>query len=447
MRWSGVIEGFYGRPWSLAQRVEMLDWISAAGMNVFAYAPKDDIKLRAWWRELYDANELRALADLAGEAARRGVGFMVAIAPCLDIRYSDPGEIEALRLRLAQLQEIGVRLFALLFDDVPSGLRPEDAARFPSFAAAQCHVANAAWDALRGQGAARLFFCPTEYCALLAGGDVTKSAYLATLGASLASGIEVFWTGPAIVSQEITAESLREIGAVLKRKPVIWENFHANDYDVRRVNLGPLGGRSSGIRPEIAGLITNPNNEFEANFVPVRTTGRFVNAPAYDETEAAEEALRAWQARFRLAGPGELFEESELRLLVHLFYQPFACGPEVERVLRLAATLVAQPDAASDAWRAGHAEVRGLLDRVSRLFDRTTELRSRDLFYALQPYLWEAREELTALVRYLDWLSEDRAPGADFPHGERLPNTYQRGFAAAVQQLIPRRRGISRHGA
>ena len=52
---TGVIEGFYGRAWTAAQRIEMLDWIAAAGMNTFVYGPKDDIKIRARWRELYDA--------------------------------------------------------------------------------------------------------------------------------------------------------------------------------------------------------------------------------------------------------------------------------------------------------------------------------------------------------------------------------------------------------
>ena len=61
---SGVIEGFYGRAWSRAQRVDMLDWIVAAGMNCFIYGPKDDIKVRARWRETYDAEEAADLADL-----------------------------------------------------------------------------------------------------------------------------------------------------------------------------------------------------------------------------------------------------------------------------------------------------------------------------------------------------------------------------------------------
>jgi protein O-GlcNAcase/histone acetyltransferase len=135
----------------------------------------------------------------------------------------------------------------------------------------------------------------------MAGGDPTQSPYLQTLGRELCGNIDICWTGPEIISPEITADSLRRLSAVLKRKPVIWENFHANDYDIRRAHAGPLGGREPGIRDEIAGFITNPNNEFEANFVPVRTTGAFLTGADYDEAEAAGRAAAAWRDRFRLA--------------------------------------------------------------------------------------------------------------------------------------------------
>ena len=145
-----------------------------------------------------------------------------------------------------------------------------------------------------------MLFCPTEYCAAFAGRDVPASAYLETLGDQLDPDIGVFWTGPDIVSERIDAEGLREVGSVLRRKPVIWENFHANDYDIRRVHAGPLGGRKAEILGLIDGIITNPNNEFEANFVPVHTTGAFARGMD-DEASALEAALAAWQPRFRLA--------------------------------------------------------------------------------------------------------------------------------------------------
>ena len=298
---SGVIEGFYGRPWTHGQRVEMIDWIAQAGMNCFVYGPKDDIKIRARWRETYDATEAAGLRELADAAAARKVDFMVAIAPCLDVVYSDPRDLLALKRRLDQLLDFGITHFVLLFDDIPSVMAPEDEAVFPSFAAAHCHFANAAFAHVRTRAPeATMLFCPTEYCGAFAGRDVQASAYLDTLGKQLDPGIGVFWTGPDIVSESISADSLREIGRVLRRKPVIWENFHANDYDIRRVHAGPLGGRKAEILGLIDGIVTNPNNEFEANFVPVHTTGAFAKG-ADDEASALETALAAWRPRFRLA--------------------------------------------------------------------------------------------------------------------------------------------------
>ena len=46
------------------------------------------------------------------------------------------------------------------------------------------------------------------------------------------------WTGDKVISKIISDESLEDINEVLKRKCVIWDNEHANDYDQKRVFLG-----------------------------------------------------------------------------------------------------------------------------------------------------------------------------------------------------------------
>lgn len=441
---SGVIEGFYGRPWTEAQRIEMMDWIATAGMNLYVYAPKDDVKLRARWREPYTEAELAALARLVAAAKARGITMMTALAPCLDITYSDPAELAHLLRRLDQFLALGLTHFALLYDDIPSQLKPEDAAQFPSFAAAQCHIANAAWAYLCAKNGARLFFCPTEYCGRMAGGDAARSAYLQTLGAELCANIDICWTGPEIISPELTADSLRTLATVLKRKPVVWENFHANDYDIRRIHAGPLGGRESSLTGEIAGFITNPNNAFEANFVPVMTTGTFLAGSGYDEGKAVEAACRAWRERFRLAysAAGETLSEAEVTLLVDLLYQPFRSGPESTAIVATARDLLREkrPDTGIPAWREGQVRIRAYHDRVATLFDRMTELENRDLFYTFQPHLWEVREELRTLTEYLDWLAQGPATDAVFPEASRLPNTYRRGLSADLQALLPRDR-------
>jgi protein O-GlcNAcase/histone acetyltransferase len=448
---SGVIEGFYGRPWTEAQRIEMMDWIKAAGMNLYVYAPKDDVKLRARWREPYTEAEMAALARLVAAAKARGLTMMAALAPCLDITYSDPAELSHLLRRLDQFIALGLTHFALLYDDIPSQLKPEDAAQFPSFAAAQCHIANAAWAYLCAGNGARLFFCPTEYCGRMAGGNPERSAYLRTLGAELSDRIDICWTGPEIISPAITAGSLRGLAKVLRRKPVIWENFHANDYDIRRTHAGPLGGRESAIRDEIAGFITNPNNEFEANFVPVHTTGAFLKTGRYEESSASDAAARAWQDRFRLAysADGETLKLEEVTLLIDLLYQPFRAGPQSSEIVATARTLLAEawPNTGLRTWREGQARIRAYHDRVVALFDRMTELENRDLFYTFQPHLWEVREELHTLTQYLDWLASGPAANDVFPEVGRLPNTYRQGLAAELQALLPRDRDGHLHHA
>lgn len=65
---------------------------------------------------------------------------------------------------------------------------------------------------------------------------------------------------------------------MLQRPPLVWDNLHANDYDSRRVFLGPFKGRPRGLRAHLRGLLLNPNCEFEANYVPLHTLGAWHKA-------------------------------------------------------------------------------------------------------------------------------------------------------------------------
>ena len=49
----GFIEGYYGNPWSTEDRVNLMGWGGYYKLNAYVYAPKDDPKHNAKWRELY----------------------------------------------------------------------------------------------------------------------------------------------------------------------------------------------------------------------------------------------------------------------------------------------------------------------------------------------------------------------------------------------------------
>jgi protein O-GlcNAcase/histone acetyltransferase len=82
--------------------------------------------------------------------------------------------------------------------------------------------------------------------------------------------------GPKVVSKVITTHSIRVVANVLKRKPVIWDNIHANDYDQRRLFLGPYDGRPIHLYTHLRGILTNPNCEFESNFIAIHTLSTWI---------------------------------------------------------------------------------------------------------------------------------------------------------------------------
>ena len=242
----GVIEGFYGRPWTPAQRVRLYGWMVAWGMDTYLYAPKDDLWHRARWRDLYSSADLGTLQRLLRAAQAQGLRFVYALAPGLDLNWNDPADREALIRKVSSLQQIGVSDFALLFDDIPS--QQDRAAQ----ASEQVEAAHLVLRHLRQGGPdATLLFCPTAYCGVLAEPSVRGSPYLRTLGECLDPDIGVFWTGPQIVSPEIDVASVREVAQVLGRRPLLWDNLHASDYTSHRLHLGPYGGRPLALRVRV----------------------------------------------------------------------------------------------------------------------------------------------------------------------------------------------------
>ncbi|XP_059577174.1 protein O-GlcNAcase isoform X4 [Alligator mississippiensis] len=331
----GVVEGFYGRPWSMEQRKLLFQWLKRWGLNCYMYAPKDELKHRLLWREPYTEHEAAQLASLIAAAREQGVELVFALSTGQDMVFSSASDRLLLQRKLRQVAAAGCSSFALLFDDIDPALCQADRAVFPSLAQAQASVANEAYRAL-GQPPVFLF-CPTEYCSALCSPSPSRSRYLLALGQELLPGIGIIWTGPKVVSQELSLALLEEVEGVLGRSPVIWDNLYANDYDCRRVFLGPFTGRPPGLMSRLRGLLLNPNGELQANYVPLHTLGTWLRCsrrghgmhteedaaaetqeePSYSPQEALDQALRDWVAEIRqqvpdpAGSPEEMVSEPE----------------------------------------------------------------------------------------------------------------------------------------
>jgi len=316
----GVVEGFYGKPWTTEQRRKLFKRMNKMGMNTYIYAPKDDSKHRLYWRELYSVEEADHLTGLIESAAENDVIFVYALSPGLDITYSSAKEVTCLKRKLEQVSSFGCKAFAILFDDIEVEMSAPDKEIFLSFANAQVSVTNEVFQHLRQPET--FLFCPTEYCATRAVPNVAASEYLTTIGSKLLQGIDIMWTGPKVVSKRITIKSIQELSMVLQRAPVIWDNFHANDYDQKRLFMGPYDGRSPELIPYLRGVMTNPNCEFEPNYIAMHTLSQW----SHSTIDGAKRDLLLSQspvsADIKLETDGEFSSDEDIPVNVQGRYHP-----------------------------------------------------------------------------------------------------------------------------
>jgi hyaluronoglucosaminidase len=291
MRVAGVIEGFYGPPWTHAERLDLIAFCGRHGLNTWVHAPKDDPFHRERWREPYPEDELARLAELASAAERHGVELVYALAPGLDVCYSRDAELAALLRKWEQVRGVGVRRFQLLWDDIEHALHcPEDEARYggeerPS-AAAHAEFSNRVARELAQPGP--LVVCPTGYAGT---GD---SAYRRVLGPRLDPAVVLYWTGPEVVSLAVARE---ELDAAVRRLGghdlLLWDNYPVNDFDPARLFLGPLRGRDPRLAGALHGVVANGMLQAVPSKLAFATVADWARDPhAYDPCTSFERALR-----------------------------------------------------------------------------------------------------------------------------------------------------------
>jgi len=292
----GLIEGFYGRPWTWAEREAQVAFLGRHGYRFYVYAPKADASLRRRWRETppeaTDAG-LRRLARLCGES---GVRFGVGLSPFEIYRDFNAEARQALARKLAWLDDIGVDYLAILFDD----MRGDQA----DLAATQIGIMH--WIAARS-AALRIIFCPTYYSAdpmLDQVFGARPPGYLETLGAELDPAIDIFWTGEEVCARAFSPGHLDRVAETLRRRPFLWDNYPVNDGPrmCPFLHLRPFTGRPALIADRIAAHAINPALQPWLTRVPALTLAenyRLGDAALEDGAfdRAAVEALGAEVAR------------------------------------------------------------------------------------------------------------------------------------------------------
>lgn len=278
----GVVEGFYGTPWSQEDRMRQLDFYGRNKMNVYLYGPKDDpYHSTPNWRKPYPPQEAAQLRLLVDKARENNVIFYWAVHPGQDIRWNEEDRSLLLQ-KFESMYQLGVRGFAVFFDDI-SGEGTK--------ASKQAELLNYIDDRFVKvkKDVAPLVMCPTEYNKSWAN---VKGGYLTTLGGMLNKGIEIMWTGNTVVAT-IDKPTLEFINPLVKRKAYIWWNFPVSDYVRDHLLLGRVYGNGFDIKDEMSAFVSNPMEHAEASKIALYSVADYTwNMGKYDSDASWKHAIK-----------------------------------------------------------------------------------------------------------------------------------------------------------
>lgn len=256
LKYRGVVEGFYGTPWSHDVRMSLIDFYGKFKMNTYLYGPKDDpYHSCPNWRLPYPEKEAKNIAELIQACKRNRVDFVWAIHPGQDIKWNEE-DYENLINKFNWMYDLGVRSFAIFFDDISGeGTNPVK----------QTELLNRLTkDFVKAKGdVSSLIVCPTDYSKLWA--NPTPQGSLAIYGETLDPSVEVFWTGDVVCS-DLTKETLDWVNSRIKRPAYFWWNYPVTDY-VRNIILqGPVYGLNTSLNnTHLCGIASNPMEHGEAS--------------------------------------------------------------------------------------------------------------------------------------------------------------------------------------
>jgi hyaluronoglucosaminidase len=261
----GIIEGYFGRAWSWSDRAKVVEMLAPAGYGFFHYAPKIDALLRREWQQLYDPEVAAAIHSFADQCRSKAVRFGVGLTPYGAHLCFDAPTRAALKVKLEQLDAMGVEDLALLFDDMRGDLS--------DLAERQIEIANFVFDHSR---ASRFFFCPSYYSddpVLDRVFGQRPPDYLAKLGRGIDPAVAIYWTGEEVCSREFGIGLLKDVAELLQRKPALWDNYPVNDGPrmSNHLHLRGFTGRPAGIADYVSHHAINPASQPVLGCIPALT--------------------------------------------------------------------------------------------------------------------------------------------------------------------------------
>ena len=398
----GVIEGYYGIPYSAEVTKDLFRYMMRFKMNTYMYGAKSDPYHSQYWQDAYPTTITEEqkkwgyltqdmMKDIVSVAHECKVNFIWAIHP--GNSFVDDSNVNTkIMNKFDMMHKLGVRQFGVFVDDVAM---PSNESVMKLCADRLTDLQNRIDTKYNGDGAAAadtvkpLHYVPQLYAFTWQGEDYRKKFFSSL--SSTPSKMVIYITGGAVWS----VPNSSDLNAVantygLGRSPMWWWNYPCNDNDMDKIfpmdtysnfhdetniaNNAKLPADLTGTE----GIISNPMQQGEISKIALFSVGDYTwNHAAFNNIDSWKAAIPATVGKDKaadfefLANYLRYYDSSKLGTLVSNYKNGTASAAdlkaEMDKIVAAATSLDEMKNSDNESYRLFHEDMKPWLLKVKEM--------------------------------------------------------------------------------
>ena len=315
MQYRGIVEGFYGKVYSVEDILSLFEYMEDNKMNTFVYGPKGDPYHLGNWRDEYPTeitDEQRFygmmtqddMRTITAAAAENNISFAWSIHPAMQngINFTNRDSVEQgiddIMEKFSHMYDLGVRQFGVFVDDIDTGVALRGS---ENQAYMMAELQRRLEDKYNGSEdpadhVAGTYYVPSFYALGFGSSSQLETNLGAFREANQGNNVIMMMTGSGVWSP-IRNSDLLKIQQYTGKKPVMWWNYPVNDNidDQMLMNrIDSVYATDLDVTASL-GVLSNPMNQAEASKVALYGVADYTwNTANFDVQSNWEESFASY---------------------------------------------------------------------------------------------------------------------------------------------------------
>ncbi len=315
MQYRGIVEGFYGKVYSVEDIISLFEYMEDNKMNTFVYGPKGDPYHLGNWRDEYPTeitDEQRFygmmtqddMRTITAAAAENNISFAWSIHPAMQngINFTSRDSVEQgiddIMEKFSHMYDLGVRQFGVFVDDIDTGVALRGS---ENQAYMMAEIQRRLEDTYNGSEnpadhVAGTYYVPSFYALNFGSSSQLETNLGAFREQNQDNNVIMMMTGSGVWSP-IRNSDLLKIQQYTGKKPVMWWNYPVNDNIDDQLLMNRIDSVYATDLDVTAslGVLSNPMNQAEASKVALYGVADYTwNTANFDVQSNWEESFASY---------------------------------------------------------------------------------------------------------------------------------------------------------